>query len=109
MDLKSGLPITRRKFTDIQVKNLVIKSVGNMAADNKTTTLKFENKSGVFLNPNYWLTEVYYKYKMRIKANIYTMMNKIHTKMTSKKMKEWMHKNILNKEKHMQAYKKNKR
>ena len=35
-----------------------------MAADNKTTTLKFENKSGVLLNPNYWLVGVDYEDKM---------------------------------------------
>ena len=32
---------TRRKVTDIPVNNLVIKVVGNMAADNKITTIKF--------------------------------------------------------------------
>ena len=41
LDLKPGLPITRRKVTDILVKKMVIKAVGNMAADNKITTLKF--------------------------------------------------------------------
>ena len=59
--LKSGLPITRRKVTDISVNNLDIKAVGNMAADNKITTLKFDNKSGVLLHPNYWLAGVHYK------------------------------------------------
>ena len=34
-----------------------------MAADNKITTLKFENNPGVLLNPNYWLVGVDYKYK----------------------------------------------
>ena len=34
-----------------------------MAADNKITTLKFENKSGVLLNPNYWLVGVDYEDK----------------------------------------------
>ena len=63
LDLKSGLPITRGKVTDTPVKNLVIKSVGNMAADIKITTLTFENKSGVLLNPNYWLAGVDYEDK----------------------------------------------
>ena len=63
MDLKYGLPITRRKVTDIQVKKLFIKAVGNMVADNKITTIKFENKSGVLLHPNYWLAGVDYKTK----------------------------------------------
>ena len=31
-----------------------------MAADNKITTLKFENKLGVLLHPNYWLAGVDY-------------------------------------------------
>ena len=30
----------------------------NMAAENKTTTLKFEKKSGVLLHTNYWLSGV---------------------------------------------------
>ena len=34
-----------------------------MAADIKTTTLTFENKSGVLLNPNYWLSGVDYEDK----------------------------------------------
>ena len=34
-----------------------------MAADNKITTLKFENKLGVLLHPNYWLAGVDYKEK----------------------------------------------
>ena len=41
IDFESGVPITRRKFTDIPVQNLIIKSVGNMAADNIIATLKF--------------------------------------------------------------------
>ena len=59
--MKYGLPITRRKVTDITVQNLVIKDVGNMAVDNKITTLKFENKSGLLLHPNYWLAGVDYE------------------------------------------------
>ena len=58
MDLKSGLPITRRKVTNIPVKTLVTKSVDNMAAENRIATLKFENKSGVLFHPNYCLTGV---------------------------------------------------
>ena len=58
--LKPGLPITRRKVTDIPVKNLVIKAVANMATDNKITTLNFENESGLLLNPRYWLAGVDY-------------------------------------------------
>ena len=34
-----------------------------MVADNKITTIKFENKSGVLLHPNYWLAGVDYKTK----------------------------------------------
>ena len=34
-----------------------------MAADNKITTLKFENKSGVLLHPNYWMAGVDYEDK----------------------------------------------
>ena len=34
-----------------------------MSADNKITTLKFENKSGVLLHPNYWLSGVDYEDK----------------------------------------------
>ena len=41
IDFESGVPITRRKFTDIPVQNLIIKSVGNMVADNIIATLKF--------------------------------------------------------------------
>ena len=63
LDLKSGLTTTRRKVTHITVNKLVIKDVGNMAADNKTTTLNFENKSGVLLHPNYWLIGVDYEDK----------------------------------------------
>ena len=63
LDLKYGLTITRIKFTDIPVKKMVIKSVGNMAAENKITTLKLENKSGVLLYPNYWMAGVHYEDK----------------------------------------------
>ena len=63
MDLKYGIPITRIKVTDIPVKNLFIKAVGNISADNKITALKFENKPGVVLNPNYWLAGVDYEDK----------------------------------------------
>ena len=34
-----------------------------MASDNKTTTLKFEIKSGVLLHDNYWLVGVDYEDK----------------------------------------------
>ena len=63
LDLKSGLLITRRKVTDIPVRNLVIKAVGNTEADNSNTTLKFEKNSGVLLNTNYCLTGVDYEDK----------------------------------------------
>ena len=63
LDLKSGLTISRGKVTDIPVKNLVIKAVSNMAEDDKITNLRFENKSGVLLNPNYWLEGVDYEDK----------------------------------------------
>ena len=63
LDLKYGLTITRRNVTDIPVKNLAVKAVDNMAARNKITDLKFENKSGVLLNINYWLTGVDYEDK----------------------------------------------
>ena len=63
MGLKYGLPITRRKVTDIPVKRLVNKDVVNMAVDNKITTIKFENKSVVLLNTNYWLAGVDYEDK----------------------------------------------
>ena len=29
-----------------------------MSSENKITTLNFENRSGVLLNPNYWMAEV---------------------------------------------------
>ena len=61
--LKSGLPITRRRVTDILVKNLVNKAVDNMAADNKITNIKFENNSGVLLNTNYIMAGVDYEDK----------------------------------------------
>ena len=61
MDLKSGLTITRIKVTDIPVQNL--------AADNKLTTLKFENKSGVLLHPNYCLAGVDYEDKNANKSD----------------------------------------
>ena len=61
LDLKSGIPITRRKVTDILVKHLFIEAVGNIKANNKITTLKFENKSEVLLHTNYWLTGVDYE------------------------------------------------
>ena len=35
--------------------------MGNMAAENKSTTLKFENKSVVLLHPNYLLAIVDYE------------------------------------------------
>ena len=35
----------------------------NMSADNKTTTIEFENKSGVLLNTNYWLAGADYEDK----------------------------------------------
>ena len=35
----------------------------NMAAENKTTTLKFENRSGVLFHPNYFLAGVDYEDK----------------------------------------------
>ena len=35
----------------------------NILSDNKITTLKFENKSGVLLHPIYWLTGVDYEDK----------------------------------------------
>ena len=38
-----------------------------MAADNKNTTLKFENKSGVLLHPNCWLVGVEMKINMQKK------------------------------------------
>ena len=53
MDLKSGIPTTRRKFDDM-VK---------MSAYNKITTIKFENKSGVVLHTNYWMAGVDYEDK----------------------------------------------
>ena len=34
-----------------------------MVSENKTTTLKFENKSRVLLKPNYWLEVVDYQDK----------------------------------------------
>ena len=40
-----------------------IKAVDNVAADNKITTPKNENKSGVLLNTNYWLEGLDYKDK----------------------------------------------
>ena len=58
MNLKSVLPITRRKVTNIPVKNMVIKAMVNMTEDNKITTFKFENKAVVLLNPTYWLAGV---------------------------------------------------
>ena len=61
--MKSALPITRIKFTDIPVKTLVIKAVDNMEIYNKITTLKFENNTEVLLNPNYWLAGVDYEDK----------------------------------------------
>ena len=68
-----------------------------MAADNKTTTLKFESNSGVLLHPNYWLVGVDYEDK---KANESEDINddeqNLH-KYDIKNMKYWMQKNILNK------------
>ena len=61
--MKSRLPINRGKFIDIPVKNLVIKAVGNMAADNKITNFNFENKVGVLFHPKCWLAGVDYKDK----------------------------------------------
>ena len=60
---ETRLTIARGKVTDIPVKNLVIKAVNNMAEDNKITNIRFENKSGVLLHPNYWLEGVDYEYK----------------------------------------------
>ena len=97
LDLIYGLPTTRIKVADKPVKNLVIKAVGNMSEDNKTTTLNFEKKSGVLLHPNYWLAGVDYEDKMGIKAKIQTIMNIIHTNITSNNMKGYMQKKIINK------------
>ena len=44
MDLKYGIPITRREITEIPFNNSVIKSVEKMAVDNKIMTLNFETK-----------------------------------------------------------------
>ena len=63
VDFKYRLPITRRKFAYIPVKTLVIKSVDDMVANNKITPIKFKNKSGLLLYPNYWLSGVYYEDK----------------------------------------------
>ena len=63
MDFKSGLPVTQRKVTDIPVNDLVTKAAKKMAADDKMTKLKFENKSGVLLHPNGWLIGVDYEDK----------------------------------------------
>ena len=52
MDLKSEVPVTRGKITEIPFIDLVIKYVEKMEADNKITTLNFETKSGVLLNTN---------------------------------------------------------
>ena len=60
---KSRLPISRRNITDIPIKYLVIKAVGNMTEDNKIATLKLENKSGLLFHPNYWLIVVDYEDK----------------------------------------------
>ena len=60
MDFKSGLTITRRKVTEITVNDLVIKSAGKMAADNKITNLNIENRSGVLLDPYDCLSGVDY-------------------------------------------------
>ena len=37
--------------------------MGNTAADNTISTIKFENKSGVLLHTNYWLAGVDYEDK----------------------------------------------
>ena len=45
MNLKYKIPVTRKKVNEIPVNYLVIKSMDKMKADDKITTLKFENKS----------------------------------------------------------------
>ena len=67
-----------------------------MEADNKVTTLKFENKSGVLLHPNYCLVGVDYEDKNANESEDTNNDKKNHTKMTLNVMKEWMHKNIVN-------------
>ena len=63
MDFEYGLPITRRKVTEIPVNYLVIKDMEKMAEDNKIMTIKFLNKSGVLLHHNNCLKVVYYEDK----------------------------------------------
>ena len=63
MDLKSELPINRRKVTEITVRHLVVKAEEKMAADDKVMTLKFENKPGVLLNTHDLMEGVDYKDK----------------------------------------------
>ena len=67
-----------------------------MAVDNKITTLKFENKLGVLLNPNYWLVGVDHEDKNVNESEDANDDGKIHTNMTPKNMKEWMQKSIVN-------------
>ena len=51
-------PSPEEKPLIYQFKKMVIKAMYNMLTDNKITALKFENKSVVSLNPNYWLEGV---------------------------------------------------
>ena len=92
---KYGLTITRRKGTGIPVKTLVIKAMGNMAADNKIIVLHFENKSGVLLYTNYWLAGVDYEDKNSNESRYINYDKKIHIRMTSNKIREWMQKNYM--------------
>ena len=61
IDFKFRLTVTRRKVTEVPVNNFVIKSMYKMSADNKITTLYFETKSGVLLNPNDCLAGLNYE------------------------------------------------
>ena len=64
------IEITKRKVTDIPVNNLVIRAVGNMAAENKITTLKFKKSQECYYIPIIVWQGWIMKIKMQTKAKI---------------------------------------
>ena len=98
--MKYGLPITRGKVTDIPVRILLLKPRGiwQQIIKSQLSYLKTSQEFYYILNIGWreWTMRISMRINIKIKAKIYTMMNKIHTNITSRNMKESMQKNIVN-------------
>ena len=66
-----------------------------MASDNENRTFMFEKKSRVLFYPNYWLAGVDYEDKNSNESRYINYDKKIHIRMTSNKIREWMQKNYM--------------